>query len=293
MTSPHVIVLHGGAGVEVGRDYSAAVAYLEQLVREIEAMLVAGCAAIDAVEFAIVAMEASGLFVAGKGSAANSDGYVELDASIMDGTRRRAGSVSALRDVCHPITAARRVMDQTSHVMLSGDGARAFAIREGLGLVDDPASYYVLPAGVIASDLTTEFPTRMHGTVGAVALDQAGRLAAGTSTGGVFGKLAGRVGDTPLIGSGTWADDEVAISCTGAGEYFILAGGAQDVASRVHYLGEALGDAAESLLRDVARLGGDGGLIAINRNGEVAFACNTPGMKRAAAGSAIEPFASL
>jgi isoaspartyl peptidase/L-asparaginase-like protein (Ntn-hydrolase superfamily) len=129
--------------------------------------------------------------------------------------------------------------------------------------------------------------------VGAVARDREGRLAAATSTGGTFGKLAGRVGDTPLIGAGTWADQDVAVSCTGVGEYFILAGGALDVAARLRYLRQPLQQAVEGLIGDVGRLGGDGGVIAVTADGSVAFGCNSHGMKRAAAGSHIRPFASL
>lgn len=287
----HAIALHGGAGVKLGRDYSRAVAHLGDLVRRANQALGDGRSALDVVEMAVAEMEISGLYVAGRGSAPSSSGHVELDASIMDGALRRAGSVSAVRDIVNPVHAARQVMEETCHVMLTGEGALAFAKERGLELVRDPSTYYVLPAGVTIDD--TMMSDRQHGTVGAVALDVEGRLAAATSTGGVFGKRAGRVGDTPLIGSGSWADEDVAVSCTGTGEYFILAGGAQDVASRIRYLKAPVQAAASGLIEDVARLGGDGGVIAVTRAGEVAFACNTPGMKRAAAGSHIAPFASL
>lgn len=289
------IALHGGAGVEPTRDYSPAVRHLDELVRDMADRLKAGASALDTVEEAVAAMEASGLYVAGRGSAPSTSGVVELDASIMDGARRKAGAVAAAPQLMHPVRVARDVMETTAHVLLAGEGALAFAQAHGHPLVKDPSAYYVLPPGVDAEDLTPDLAAagRQHGTVGAVALDTQGRLAAATSTGGLFGKLAGRVGDTPLIGSGTWADETVAVSCTGTGEYFILAGGAQDVASRMRYLAVPVQAAVDGLIADVGHLGGDGGVIAVNRAGEVAFGCNTPGMKRAAAGSGFAPFASL
>lgn len=290
-TADWAIALHGGSGVEPTRDYSPAVSHLDALVRDMGARLEAGASALDIVEEAVAAMEASGLFVAGRGSAPSTSGVVELDASIMDGARRRAGAVAAAPGLMHPVRVARDVMETTSHVLLAGEGALAFAQAQGHALVTDPQSYYVLPPGVEAADLIA--PARQHGTVGAVALDMNGRLAAATSTGGLFGKLAGRVGDTPLIGAGTWADETVAVSCTGTGEYFILAGGAQDVASRMRYLSAPVQAAVDGLIADVGRLGGDGGVIAVSRTGEVAFGCNTPGMKRAAAGRRFPAFASL
>lgn len=290
MTEPYAIALHGGAGVRRGRDYARAVAHLEALVRHAAEWLAAAESALDVVERAVAAMEASGLFVAGRGAAPNAAGVVELDASIMDGAKRRAGAVAAVRDLAQPIRAARLVMERTPHVLLAGEGAAAFAREQGLAFVEDPESHYVLPAGVERAEIAAPLA---HGTVGAVALDRAGRLAAATSTGGVFGKRPGRVGDTPLIGAGTWADEEVAVSCTGVGEYFILAGGAQDVASRARYLKAPLQVAADGLIADVGKLGGDGGVIAVDRRGAVAFAFNSAGMKRAAAGSHIAPFAAV
>ncbi len=289
MDDVHSIALHGGAGVRRGRDYSRAIAHLDHLVRQCAEWLAAGEAALDVVERAVLQMEASGLYVAGRGSAPNAAGFVELDASIMDGARRRAGAVAAVRDLVQPVRAARLVMEKTPHVLLSGQGAMDFAREQGLSFVEDPHTYYMLPPGVEPEE-TQEALT--HGTVGAVARGRAGRLAAATSTGGVFGKRAGRVGDTPLIGAGTWADEAVAASCTGVGEYFILAGGAQDLASRVRYLQAPLQVAADGLIADVGKLGGDGGVIAVDRLGRVAFSFNSDGMKRAAAGSAIAPFAA-
>jgi isoaspartyl peptidase/L-asparaginase-like protein (Ntn-hydrolase superfamily) len=290
--TPYAIALHGGAGVKPGRDYSRAEDQLRRLAMEGAEALRKGATALDAVETTVRALEAEGLCVAGRGSAPNTAGYVELDASIMDGAAMRAGAVAAVRDVVHPVSAARRVMEASGHVLLAGAGAMDFIEEQGLAVVEDPAGYYRIPDGVEPADF--EDPkAAAHGTVGAVALDRQGRLAAATSTGGTFGKRAGRVGDTPLIGPGAWADGDVAISATGVGEAFILAGGAGDMAARMRYGGANPKAAADAMLARVARLGGDGGVIAVTRSGEVVFAWNSPGMKRAAAGSAIPVFAAV
>ena len=199
------------------------------LATECGARLEAGAKALDVVEFAVAELESSGMYVAGRGSAPNTAGYVELDASIMDGRTREAGAVAAVVGVVNPVRAARCVMEETPHVMLVSKGAREFSTEQGLELVADPDNYYTLPVGVYEHEMREQ----EHGTVGAVALDQSGGLAAATSTGGTFGKLEGRVGDSPLIGPGTWADDDIAISCTGTGEQIIRSGGALAIACSV------------------------------------------------------------
>lgn len=275
--------LHGGAGAVAGRDYAPTEKHLAELAAACRRKLDKGGKALNVVEFAVHELETCGLYVAGRGSAPNSAGYVELDASIMDGATRAAGAVAALRDFVSPVGVARAVMEKTPHVMLAGTGAAAFARSQGFAEVEDPSSYYRLPIGVTRRDVTDI----AHGTVGAVALDREGRLAAATSTGGTFGKLEGRIGDTPLIGPGTWADDAIAISCTGVGEHIIRSGGASSIAFR-YKSGIALDDAVQEMLDEVARLGGDGGLVAVTRDGRIAMRYNSEGMKRASASSSSD-----
>ena len=216
------LALHGGAGAVAGRDYAETEAHLAELAALCRERLVAGTPALDVVEFAVAELESCGLYVAGRGSAPNTAGHVELDASIMNGATREAGAVAALQDFANPVCVARGVMEKTPHVMLAGAGAVEFAREHDFEEVEDPASYYTLPVGVTSDDVSDI----AHGTVGAVAMDTSGGLAAATSTGGTFGKLHGRIGDTPLIGPGTWADEQIAVSCTGIGEHIIRAGGA-------------------------------------------------------------------
>jgi L-asparaginase/beta-aspartyl-peptidase (threonine type) len=196
----------------------------------------------------------------------------------MDGPSARAGAVAALRGFESPIAVARAVMEDTPHVMLAGEGAARFAAARGLAAIADEPRWYhgYRTARALAP------PQVPHGTVGCVALDGEGRLAAATSTGGTEGKLPGRVGDSPIIGAGTWADQEVAVSCTGTGEYFIRTAAAVQIGARVRFARQSLAQAAAESLAAVAGLGGRGGLIAVSRKGEIAMPFNTQGMARGA-----------
>ena len=287
----YALVLHGGAGPTPGRDYSEVESHLGYLIREGEKLLDAGESALDVVQIMVRELELSGLYVAGRGSAPNTEGYVELDASIMDGASGLAGAIAAVRDIESPVTAARAVMDHTSHVMLAGLGANHFCEQQGLAKVADPENWYRMPIGVELADFDNE--EGGHGTVGAVALDRNGNLAAATSTGGLFGKLPGRVGDSPLIGSGTWADKYVAVSCTGIGECFIRANVAHSVALQCRYALFNLSEAAENSLSEVEAMGGDGGLIAIDRDGNVVTAWNSDGLKRASVVAGSQPVVGI
>jgi len=276
----YAVVIHGGAGANPAKDYSLQRPHMAALIERGGEMLAGGASALDTVCAMVMDMEASGLYVAGKGSAPNQSGEVELDASLMDGEGQRAGAVACLKGFVHPIAAARAVMEDGNHVMLAGRGAEAFARERDLEAVDEPALYYHdyknhLPPGGVQDSAA-------HGTVGAVALDIHGGLAAATSTGGTFNKRAGRVGDTPLIGAGTWADRRVAVSVTGTGEYFIRTAAAHNVAARMTHGGENLDAACRAVLDEIRDLGGDGGLIAVDQEGNVSMPFNSKGMKRAA-----------
>ncbi len=273
----HAFALHGGAGAVADRNYDSVEEHLRNLSKECDGLLANGRSALDVVEAAVVEMEMSGMYVAGRGSAPNTAGYVELDASIMHGPSREAGAVAALPGFESPVQIARGVMEKTPHVLLAGLGAQAFARDNAYAEVSDPDNYYVVPVGVTVDDISN---SGVHGTVGAVALDRSGALAAATSTGGTFGKLEGRVGDTPLIGPGTWADDDIAISCTGTGEHIIRAGGAVSIACAFKS-GVKLETAVNNMLDEVKRLGGDAGVIAVTRDLGIATLYNSDGMKRA------------
>ncbi len=275
------LVLHGGAGPLEGRDHGRQVAHMRGLIEAGRDRLAAGAGALDVVVETIAALEASGLYVAGRGASPNLAGVYELDASLMHGPTRRAGAVAALAGFASPIRAARAVMEATPHVLVAGAGAAAFAAAQGLEAIADPQSWFT------PSWRETEISATgaLVGTVGAVALDETGALAAGTSTGGTFGKLPGRVGDSPIPGAGVWADDRVAVSCTGHGEMFIRAAVAVQIAGRMRFGGEALAAAAWAALDDVRALGGDGGLIALSAEGDIVMPFNSQGMKRASLGA--------
>lgn len=291
-----LLVIHGGAGVERAgldaKEEADARAALEAALRAGHAKLLAGKPAMDAVTAAITVLEDAPQFNAARGAVFTHDGRNELDASLMDGASGKAGAVAGVQRVRNPIQLARAVMDHSRHVMMVGTGAEAFAAEQGVALVD-PAYFRTekrwqqlqraleeeaRAGGQAAIDL----PGKAYfGTVGALALDAQGRLAAGTSTGGMTNKRYGRVGDAPIIGAGTWADARCAVSGTGWGEFYIRAAAAHDICARMKYLGEGVGRASETVINGVIPAsGGDGGAIALAADGSLAFPFNTEGMYR-------------
>ena len=296
MESP-LLVIHGGAGVErasmTPAEEAAARTALEAALRAGHAELSAGKPALDAVTAAITVLEDAPQFNAGRGAVFTHDGRNELDSSIMDGATGKAGAVAGVQRVKNPITLARAVMDKSRHVMMVGGGAEAFAKEQGVTLVGP--SYFrtekrwrqlqqalkeEAQAQVSATPLV--LPGKAYfGTVGALALDAQGHLAAGTSTGGMTNKRYGRVGDAPIIGAGTWADERCAVSGTGWGEYYIRMSAAHEICARVRLSGEGLARAAEGVINgDIPKAGGDGGAIALGADGSVTFPFNTEGMYR-------------
>lgn len=269
------LALHGGAGSYHGKDQTEQIAFLHDLAEKGRVWLSSGKSALDVVTACVATLEDSGLYVAGRGTGPNSIGAYELDASIMDGSTRKAGGVCALKGFRHPVKVARLVLDDTPHLLLAGDGAEHFAAQKLCERIDSPEDYYLVQK-------TTATPGDLDtGTVGAVALDNKGRLAAATSTGGLMGKMAGRVGDSPLIGAGCWADKRMAVSCTGQGEYFIKAAVAADISARMKYLGEDIETAAKSAIADMGKLGGYGGVIALDAQGKVTTPYNSEGIRHA------------
>ena len=296
----YTIAVHGGAGV-ITRDKlmpekeAAVRAALEAALRAGETILRTNGTALDAVEATIKILEDTPHFNAGHGAVLNRDGFCELDAAIMDGATRRAGAVAAARRIRNPIEGARLVMDRTPHILLAGEGADLFAEQAGLTMVN-PDYFITEPRRQQLNEVLqretakprAESPARSDraadkmGTVGAVAVDRHGNLAAGTSTGGLAGKLRGRVGDSPLIGAGTWADNATcAVSATGQGEFIMRSASAHEIASLMAHRHLSLSKAASVAVgQQLTKLGGEGGVIALDRAGNIAMPFNSAGMYR-------------
>lgn len=281
------IAVHGGAGT-IPRDIpdERRDGYLDSLRAALDLgrdRLEAGGSALDVVEGVVRALEDDPAFNAGRGAVFTWDGGHALDASIMDGRDARCGAVAGVTTVRHPITLARRVMDRSPHVLLAGEGAEAFAEREGLELVDPTWFDTEYRRGQWRQFRARAEAESEHGTVGVVVRDRAGDLAAGTSTGGLTGKRWGRVGDTPIVGAGTWADNATcAISSTGKGEEFIRRAVARAIAARVEWTGATCATAAAAVIGEVLAPG-DGGVVVVDASGHASFAFNTAGMLRGAA----------
>ena len=281
--SPWAIVIHGGAGAitrarmtpEADAEYRRV---MQAVIDSGAAVLSAGGSALDAVERAIRMMEDSPLFNAGKGAVFTHEGRNELDAAVMDGSSLAAGAVAGVTDIRNPITAARAVMEQSPHVMLTGKGASEFAAEKGLEIVDP--SYFREESRF--RELQRALEKEKHGTVGCVALDMNGDLAAGTSTGGMTNKRYNRIGDVPVIGAGTYANNATcAVSATGHGEFFIRYTVAHDISALMDYKGLSLDEAARVVVHDkLVKAGGTGGIVSVDRKGNVSMPFNTEGMYR-------------
>lgn len=310
-----VLAVHGGAGTirreSMSSDEERAIREaLADALQAGAAVLDRGGVSLDAVEATILVLEDSPLFNAGKGAVFTHSGANELDASIMDGATGRAGAVAGVRHIKNPISLARLVMEKSPHVMLAREGAEEFALEHGVALV--PSEYFFTESAWEALQRALEQdrgsasgegpgsaelgPARRDrealGTVGAVALDRAGNLAAGTSTGGMTNKLWGRIGDSPIIGAGTYADDEMgcAVSATGHGEFFIRNVVAHDICARKHYNGILLRDAADQVIMEVlVAQNAEGGVIGLDQGGSVAMPFNTSGMYRGHIAAGREP----
>lgn len=312
MEKKFVLAIHGGSGTILKKNMTpgkeaACIKALEEALQAGYHILENGGTSLDAVVAAGILLENSPLFNAGKGSVFTSEGRNELDASIMDGKTLKAGSVAGVTNVKNPIMAARAVMDKSDHVMMIGSGAEQFAKEQGLEIVDQ-GYFYIEERWQSLMRLRAQDPTKMEldhastnndeqevllkqtgnndhkfGTIGAVALDIHGNLAAATSTGGMTNKRFGRVGDTPIIGAGTYAKNATcAVSCTGWGEFFIRLSVAKTVSDLMEYRNLSLKEATEELiLKQVPELGGDGGVIAVDKNGNIALPFSTEGMYRA------------
>jgi beta-aspartyl-peptidase (threonine type) len=295
------LAIHGGAGTLPRAEMRGAAeqnyrAGLQEAIDAGFAILQAGGTSLDAVTQAVVRLEDNPLFNAGRGAVFTLDGRNELDAAIMDGSNLKAGAVCGVTRIRNPILLARSIMEQSDNVMLAGAGAEEFALSRGFALV--PQSYFYTPERwqqlerIRGGDTGLSALTISHvGTVGAVALDSVGRLAAATSTGGMTGKRYQRIGDSPIIGAGTYADDRsCAVSATGHGEVFIRAAVAHDICARMRFGGRSLPQAVrEVVLEELPALHGEGGVVAIDARGEIAMEFNSEGMFRASRTAGAEP----
>jgi len=291
-------VIHGGAGYIKNLSPDKEKAYRDKMSQALNVgytILKNGGNAIDAVEKTINVMEDSPLFNSGKGAVLNNLGQVEMDASIMDGKYLNAGAVAGVHHIKNPISAARIVMDSSKHVLLCGEGAEKYIKQFGLEMKDN--SYFIIEKRKIQlekmqgkkvakieiqSPIENMIDDHKYGTVGCVALDKKGNIAAGTSTGGLMNKKYGRIGDSPIIGAGTYANNKTCgISCTGTGEFFIRTMAAHEASELIRYKNFTLYDAQKSAIKQVENLGGDGGMIGLDKDGNVSWFFNTEGMFRA------------
>ena len=285
----YALVIHGGAGVmseklmtpEIQKQYHEA---LNRALQVGDSVLKAGGTCMDAVEKTIMVMEDSPLFNAGKGAVLNHEGIAELDASVMDGKTLSAGAVAGVKDIKNPIRLARTVLEKSEHVFLTGSGASQFAVQQGFKLV--PNSYFITEKRQkeLQELLNKEREAGIndkHGTVGCVALDTYGNIAAGTSTGGMSNKKFGRIGDSPIIGAGTYANNATGgFSCTGHGEYFIRLGFSRDLSAMMEYRQMDIMKACQEEVKKLTQLGGTGGVIGMDKQGKIAMEFNTSGMFR-------------
>ncbi len=283
----YILVIHGGAGTILKKNMTPKKekAYREKLNEALQAgeqILKTGGSSLDAVTVAIMVMENSPLFNAGKGAVFTAEGKNEMDASIMDGKTLKAGAVASVRHIKNPILGARAVMEHTPHVLIIGEGAEEVVAKYGVELVD--TSYFFTQSrwDYYQKVKKEKEEAEKHGTVGAVALDKHGNLAAATSTGGMTWKMKGRVGDSPVIGAGTYADNNTcAVSATGHGEYFMRYVVTYDITALMKYKGYTLQQAAnEVIMHKLKDAGGDGGIIAVDKDGNISMTFNTPGMFR-------------
>jgi beta-aspartyl-peptidase (threonine type) len=295
-----MLVMHGGAGTitrqtmtpELEKQYREAI---ETALRTGHAILAKGGTSLDAVEASVRVLEDNPLFNAGKGAVFTHEGRNELDASIMEGKTMKAGAVAGVTIIRNPITAARAVMEKSKHVMMAGKGAELFATSVGIEIVDPSYFWTERRWKALQKELLEEGSQKPMGTVGAVALDNAGNLAAATSTGGTTNKKYGRVGDSPIIGAGTYADNEsVAVSCTGTGEFFIRWTVAHDIAALYKYKGMTVKQAGDEVIhKKLEPVGGDGGAIVLDAKGNFSMPFNTEGMYRGWIGADGVPHVSI